>query len=227
MQNNKTGCSIGILIAIAALVVLLFAFKNLFWWFLGIIGFILFVGVVLLLIYNSREKKKKEQLVTDGITVGDVDAYILKSSSKLQAIRRSYYKLKDDDMRKELDLISDRFKKISKIIKDDPTDFKAARRYLNTMLTSLETIVTQSVRLFESPELSEEGQTTLKNAKEGMELLRHSADKQINKLFENNILELDVELEVLKKSLAARGLTGNENGNNTGMDKNKEGESHE
>ncbi|MCD6322320.1 MAG: 5-bromo-4-chloroindolyl phosphate hydrolysis family protein [Clostridiales bacterium] len=207
MQNNKTGCSVGLLIVVAAVIVLLFAFKNLFWWLIGIITFIIIMGAAFLLIYNSKEKKKKEQVVTDGITVGDISAYILKSESKLQSIRRNYYKLKDDDMRKELDLISDRFKKITKIVKDDPTDFKVARRYLNAMLTSLETIVSQSVKLFESPELSEEGKASLKNAKEGMQLLRESANNQINKLYENNILELDVEIEVLKKSLAARGLT--------------------
>ncbi len=218
MQNNKTGCSIGLLIAIAALVVLLFAFKNLFWWFLGIIVVVIFAAIVLLLIYNSREKKKKEKLVTDGVTAGDVDVYIHKSESRLQSIRRNYYKLKDDDMRKELDLISGRFKKITKIIKDDPKDFKVARRYLNTMLSSLETIVTQSVKLFESPDLSEDGKASLDNAREGMALLRESADTQINKLFENNILELDVEIEVLKKSLAARGLTDNSGKENKEME---------
>ena len=225
MQNNKTGCSIGLLIAVGALVVLLFAFKNLFWWFLGIIIFIIAATLVLLLVYNSREKKKKETLVTDGVTVGDVDAYIHKSESRLQAIRRNYYKLKDDGMRKELDLISDRFKKIAKIVKDDPTDFKAARRYLNTMLSSLETIISQSVKLFESPNLSAEGTGSLSKAKEGLVLIRESADKQINKLYENNILELDVEIEVLKKSLAARGLTGINTGNNNDIE--KEGDNNE
>lgn len=225
MQNNKTGCSIGVLIAVAAMVVLLFAFKNLFWWLIGIISFVVIIGAILLLVYNSKEKKKKEKIVTDGITVGDVSAYILKSESKLQSIRRNYYKLKDDDMRKELDLISDRFKKITKIIKDDPTDFKVARRYLNTMLTSLETIVSQSVKLFESPELSEEGKASLTNAKEGMQLLRESANIQINKLYENNILELDVEIEVLKKSLAARGLTEGVSGNKDSIE--VKGENHE
>lgn len=225
MQNNKTGCSIGLLIAVAALVVLLFAFKNLFWWLLGIIIFLVVAGAILLFVYNAREKKKKEELVTDGVTVGDVDAYILKSESRLQAIRRNYYKLKDDDMRRELDLISDRFKKISKILKEDPTDFKAARRYMNTMLMSLETIISQSVKLFESPNLSEEGKESLVKAKEGLVLIRESADKHINKMYENNILELDVEIEVLKKSLAARGLTNEISGNNESI--NAEGENNE
>lgn len=225
MQNSKTGCSIGLLIAVAALVVLLFAFKNLFWWLLGIILFLVASGAILLVIYNAREKKKKEELVTDGVTMGDVDAYIHKSESRLQSIRRNYYKLKDDDMRRELDLISDRFKKIFKILKEDPTDFKAARRYMNTMLMSLETIISQSVKLFESPNLSEEVTESLTKAKEGLGLIRESADKHINKMYENNILELDVEIEVLKKSLAARGLTDGTPGNN--RDTEREGENNE
>ena len=225
MQNNKTGCSIGLLIAVGVLVVLLFAFRNLFWWLLGIIVFVVAAAFILLLIYNTRERGKKGKIVTDGVTVGDVDAYIHKSESRLQAIRRNYYKLKDDDMRKELDLISDRFKKIAKIVKDDPTDFKAARRYLNTMLSSLETIISQSVKLFESPNLSAEGAGSLGRAKEGLALIRESADKQINKLYENNILELDVEIEVLKKSLAARGLTDTNTGDNNDIEKG--GKNHE
>jgi 5-bromo-4-chloroindolyl phosphate hydrolysis protein len=225
MQNSKTGCSVGFIIVIAAVVVLMFAFKNLFWWLLGIVLFFIAAVVVALLVYNSREKKKKARIVTDGVTAGDVDEYILKSNSKLQSIRRNYYKLKDDGMRRELDLITDRFKKITKIIKSDPTDFKAARRYLNAMLSSLETIVSQSVKLFESPNLSSDGIDSIEKAKEGLALIRESADKQINKLYENNILELDVEIEVLKKSLAARGLTVDDIGNKEDIE--KEGENDE
>ena len=225
MQNSKTGCSVSFLIVIAAAVVLMFAFKNLFWWLLGIVLFLVVAVVVALLVYNSREKKKNERIVTDGVTAGDVDEYILKSGSRLQSIRRNYYKLKDDGMRRELDLITDRFKKISKIIKDDPTDFKAARRYLNAMLSSLETIISQSVRLFESPGLSTDGADSIEKAKEGLSLIRESADKQINKFYENNILELDVEIEVVKKSLAARGLTEGTSGNNENIG--KEGETDE
>jgi len=225
MQNNKTGCSVGFIIVIAAVVVLMFAFKNLFWWLLGIVLFLVVAVAIILFVYNSREKKKKEKIITDGVTAGDVNEYIHKSGSRLQAIRRNYYNLKDDGMRRELDLITDRFKKISKIIRDDPKDFKAARRYLNAMLSSLETIISQSVKLFESPNLSLEGSVSLDKAKEGLALIRESADKQINKLYENNILELDVEIEVLKKSLAARGLTDINKGNNYDIENG--GEKHE
>lgn len=225
MRDNKTGCSVGFILVIAAVVILMFAFKNLFWWLLGIVLFLVALVVVGFLVYNSKEKKKKEKIVTDGVTAGDVDEYIRKSSARLQAIRRNYYKLKDDEMRRELDLISDRFKQITKIIKEDPTDFKVARRYVNAMLSSLEVIISQSVRLFESPNLSEDGAASLAKAKEGLVLLKESAEKQINKLYENNILELDVEIAVLKKSLAARGLTVGNSGNNTS--KEVEGENNE
>jgi hypothetical protein len=39
-----------------------------------------------------------------------------------------------------------------------------------------------------------------------MRILRRATRSQINKLYENNILDLDVELSVLKKTLSARGL---------------------
>jgi 5-bromo-4-chloroindolyl phosphate hydrolysis protein len=109
-------------------------------------------------------------------------------------------------MQKELDAISNQFRQIFKIIKEDPKDIKNARRYMNTTFLSLSTIVNQSVQLFQVPNLSDEAKASLKNAKEGMRMIREATDKQINKFYENNILDLDVELAVLKKSLSARGL---------------------
>ena len=74
------------------------------------------------------------------------------------------------------------------------------------MLSSLERIISQSVLLFDAPSITQEGKDALNNAKEGLVLLRKATDSQINKFYQNNIMDLDVELEVLKKTLSARGL---------------------
>jgi 5-bromo-4-chloroindolyl phosphate hydrolysis protein len=149
---------------------------------------------------------RKKKVVAEGMTVADVDNIIKQSNAQLQEICRNYYKLKDPEMQKELDAISNQFRQIFKIIKEDPKDIKNARRYMNTTFLSLSTIVNQSVQLFQVPNLSDEAKASLKNAKEGMRMIREATDKQINKFYENNILDLDVELAVLKKSLSARGL---------------------
>jgi 5-bromo-4-chloroindolyl phosphate hydrolysis protein len=109
-------------------------------------------------------------------------------------------------MRREMDLLTDRYKQIAKIVKGDPSDFKPARRFIDTMLSSMDRITNQSVQIYNSPEITEDGRKALDKARESLVLLRTAADNQIAKFNDNNILELDVELEVLKKSLASRGL---------------------
>lgn len=201
MNDSKRGCSAASLVFLVIAVAVFIIFRNLFWWVLGFMVLLIVILGVALIIYNSKQKKKREELVADGITAGEVTDYFRDADQRMQSVRRNYFKLKDDNMRQELDNITDRFKKISVIVKDDLSDFKKARRYLNTMLSSLETIVDQSVRLFNVPEKSEEIAASLGKALEGMVLLRQSADKQIDKLHQNNLLELDVEIEVLKKLL--------------------------
>ncbi len=206
MSNSKAGCSAGIFVAIAVFVILLFAFKNFIWWFLGISAVLIILAAILLFNYNKKNKKDKEALVAEGVTKGAVDSYLAQSSARLQSIRRNYYKIKDEDMRREIDLLTDRYKQIAKIVKDDPADFKPARRFVDTMLSSMDRIVNQSVQIFNSPEISPSGREALDKALESLVLLRNAADRQISRFNENNILELDVELEVLKKSLVSRGL---------------------
>ncbi|MFO7612307.1 MAG: 5-bromo-4-chloroindolyl phosphate hydrolysis family protein [Clostridia bacterium] len=213
MKNSKAGCSVGFLVAAAIFIIVLFAFKNLLWWMLGILVVFAISASVMLAVYNSRQKKMKKRFVTEGVTEGDVDRFISESNLRLQSIRRNYYKLRDDGMRKELDLISDRYKQITRIIKEDPADFKSGRRFINLLLTSLERITDNAVRIFESSVTGISDSVAVANAYESLVLLRVSAENQMDKFNQNNILELDVELEVLKKTLAARGLLDDKTNN--------------
>ena len=205
MQDGKTGCSAAVIVIIGVVALLLILTGLMKWVLIG--AGLLVAGIIaLLLVLNHKDKMRKKEIVAEGMTVADVDTIIKKSNAQLQEIRRNYYKLKDPEMQKELDAISNQFRQIFKIVKEDPSDIKNARRYINTTFASLSTIVNQSVQLFQAPNLSDEAKASLNNAKEGMRMIREATDKQMNKFYENNILDLDVELAVLKKSLSARGL---------------------
>lgn len=206
MGDSRKGISGGLFFLIIIAVVLFIFFRNIFFWVIGIAGVIIAILVIALITSSYEGKRKKEKRVAEGLTTDDIDGYIRNCKDKLQQIRRNYYNIDDLKMREELDAISDLFRKIFKIIKEDPKDFKMARRFLNTVLTSLERIIYQSVVLFEAPSLDESGKAALESALESMRILRRATNSQINKLYENNVLDLDVELSVLKKTLSARGL---------------------
>ncbi len=222
MPEKGSGCSIAGIAIIAAIVIGVVVFRDFFKWILIIGGILIIAFVALVVVLNQKDKKKKQEIVAEGMTAGDVDKVLKDSNAKLQEIRRNYYKLKDSDMQKELDLISDQFRQIFKIVKEDPKDIKSARRYINATFSSLSTIVSQSVKLFEAPNLSDDAKKSLQNAKEGMALIREATDKQINKFYENNILDLDVELAVLKKSLSSKGLLTESSAQNNETESRKE-----
>lgn len=217
MQDKKSGCSLLGIVAVVVVVAAMIIFSDFIKWILIGFGIIVAGLVVLIIVLGQKEKKKKKEIVAEGMTLGDVESIINESNARLQALRRNYYKLKDTEMQKELDLISNLFRQMFKIVKEDPKDIKAARRYINATLSSLETIITQSVALFDAPSLTGEAQQTLKSAAEGMAMIRKATEKQINKFYENNVLDLDVELTVLKKSLSSRGLLEEEKDEETSV----------
>ncbi len=205
-MEDRKGCGVSVLIILGVGLILFLIFNTLFWWILGLIGILVVAVIVLLIVMNAKDKKRKQEKVADGITLGDVESYIADCERQLQDIRRHMYKLKDSDMREELDQISTLCRKLFRQLKDDPKDMRVVRRFMDTMLPSLDRIVNQSVVLFGNPSPDEESKRALAEAKEGMTLLRKAIEAQSSKLNENNILDLDVEVNVLKKTLAARGL---------------------
>ena len=145
-------------------------------------------------------------MVLEDVTKGDIDDYIKKSNIRIQNLRKYYYKLKEDDVRVLLDNVTESAKKIIRILKEDPRDYKAIRRFLNITLESSEKILSQSAQLYSVENPNEKTKKGLKDAKEGMEVLSTAINNQINKLYDNNAMDLDIELKVLKKILSAKGL---------------------
>ena len=70
-----------------------------------------------------KKQNSRKTMVLEDVSKGDVEDFIKLSTSRIQNLRRYYYRLKEDDMRASLDKITENLKKIIKIIKEDPRDF--------------------------------------------------------------------------------------------------------
>ena len=97
-------------------------------------------------------------------------------------------------------------KKILDILKEDPRDFTAIRRFMNITLDSSEKILNQSAQLYTIESPGEKTKEAWDDAKEGLELISTAVENQISKLYDNNAMDLDIEVKVLKKVLGAKGL---------------------
>ena len=171
---------------------------------------ILIVAAALIAIFavisQARKKKKRKEMVLEDVERGTIEDYIKQSSSQIQNLRRYYYKLKDEDIRLSLDNVTEGLKKIIKILKEDPRDFKAVRRFMNLALESSDKILAQSSQLYTIENPNEKAKKSIQDAKEGLDALSTAINNHINKLYDNNALDLDIEVKVLKKLLSTKGL---------------------
>jgi len=191
-----------IIFVIGAIVLTIVFFK----YFLIALGIIIaIIGVFALSKYIKR-KNRRNQMVSDNVFKGNIEDYIKQIKTKIQNLRRYYYKLKDEDMRTLLDNVTVGMKKIVSILKEDPRDYKAIRRFLNITIDSTDKILSQSAQLYSIENPSDNTLEGLKNAKEGLNLLSSAINNQINKLYDNNAMDLDIEVKVLKNVLGAKGL---------------------
>ncbi len=193
---------IEIIFVIGAIVLAVVFFK----YFLVILGIALVLIIAAAIVKYIKKQNGRKTMVLEDVSKGDVEDFIKESTSKIQNLRRYYYRLKEDDIRTSLDKLTENLKKILKIVKEDPRDYKAIRRFLNLTLESSDKILSQSAQLYSVENPTEKTQKAITDAKEGLELLASSANKQINKLYDNNAMDLDIELKMLKKLLSAKGL---------------------
>jgi len=188
-----------IIFVIGAIVLTIVFFK----YFLIVLGVVVALIAVIAVVRYMKNQNLRKEMVLEDVSKGDVEDFIKHSESRIQNLRRYYYKLKEDDIRNSLDKTTDGLKKIIKIIKEDPRDYKIIRRFLNITLDSSDKILAQCANLYSVESPNDNTKKGIEDAKEGINLISTAVNNQINKLYDNNAMDLDIEL---KKVLSAKGL---------------------
>lgn len=208
MKNKSSGVP-GIVVAVG--LVILFLFSRRFFPSLStilLVGFgiilALVVLIVVLVIYFSRKKPDNK----DGSQPAEnVNAILSKGRANLMELRRLGMRIKNPEVRglgEEICRIIDR---ILRTLKDQPEDITRVRRFFNYYLPTLGNILLKYVRVEESgisaPEMTESTVACLRDIRTAME-------KQYQNLFEDDILDLSVEMETLTRICRRDGLLSDE-----------------
>ena len=85
-------------------------------------------------------------------------------------------------------------------------DIKRARQFVNYYLDSTVKIVTRYVELSNTQVITPETEKSLKKVEELMRTVKVSFEHQLQQLLEDDLLDLDTEVEVLKKTLKMEGM---------------------
>jgi ABC-type transporter Mla subunit MlaD len=210
MKDNSSGIT-GIL-GIAVCVALFLAARKFFpslatlmLWLVGIAGVVIVVLIGLVIYFSVTGNKEKND--------PDSPAAILsKARANLMELRRMQVEIKNREIANLCRELTDIGDKILSALKQNQEAVSDARQFLNYYLPTLGKILTSYVRLEESGSMTEElRNSTVTHLGE----IKKAMEKQYNSLFDDDKLDLTVDMEALTLACRRDGLLEKEEGENT------------
>jgi len=204
-MNQKSSGLMGLLGVIAAVIVLLAARRyapdlaNVLLFMIGICMVLLVMLVIAVLYFALRKPKKtEEQKVAE-----EVYTVIKNGRQNLMGLRRMSMEVKNAHVRTLSTEICGSIEKILRTLKERPEQLGSLRQFFNYYLPTLEKILVKFREIEASGVPTEE---VTGNTIECMENIKIAMEKQYRNLFENDILDLTVEMEVLTQICKRDGL---------------------
>lgn len=211
MDNKYAGGIIGAIVCVAALMLLASselslggAFKALLT-AAAIIAVLLIVLVAVIMYFafkkSPNDKNAKPKLSQEG-------AEVLKNGREsLSQLRSMAMRIKNTVIRTKSMQVCRSAEKILGILKEKPDKIASARQFLNYYLPTLGTILTKYERI-------ERGQVHIDEATEKvssyLDDINGAMEKQYKRLFDDELLDMTVEMEAMTMACRRDGLIGDE-----------------
>lgn len=208
MKDNSSFGIIGFGAVVAA--ILFFTAKGLFPVLTGILkAFIGIVAVgmivvVIAVVYFAFRKSDGKQADDEK---SKLNAQLAKGRTGLMELRNIGLRIKNDEVRKLNDEICKTVDKILSTLKKQPEDIKKMRQFFNYYLPTLTNILKKFVAIEESGVPAENiVQSTINCLGD----IRKATEKQYAALFDNDMLDMTVEMEALTVACKRDGLLTDE-----------------
>ena len=209
MDKKPSGCLGSMLSFVGFVAVLLLLrrfFPSLWSVLLGIAGFVLLliaalVALILWLVFRKPKPGSPEAVRAENKQI------LSKGHSRLAELRRLGMRVKNAEIRTLNTRICASADKILKTLKEKPESIPSVRQFLNYYLPTLGGILTKYVRVEESGVPSGElVQSVIAHLGE----IQTAMEKQYANLFEDDMLDLSVEIEALTLACKRDGLLSDE-----------------
>mgnify|MGYP002512767392 FL=1 len=162
---------------------------------------LLFVVLLVALVVFFAFRKPKGM---SGNTIsGDIDTILAKGRSNLLELRQLTTRLKNQQIRSLSGDVCGIIDKILKALKEQPEDIPTVRRFFNYYLPTLGGILLNFLRLEKSGVPAAD---TTEKVLACLSDIRIAMEKQYANLFDNDKLDLTVEMEVLRQMCKQDGL---------------------
>ena len=168
---------------------------------LSIITFILSRKIITKIILARTKSGKKTLLPTEEKAQIVADDGI----SRLKQVRSNTSKISNNDVASKIQEICKVGLEIFKNIKEHPEDLRKARQFTNYYLDATENIVQKYIELSPRREMSPEIGKSLEDVESSLDMIKSTYDKQLANLMTNDVLDLNTEITVLKKTIKLEG----------------------
>ena len=169
-----------------------------------------FFGIVtwfaVLIIVKPPRTKLEIKLAGTGITPEMLEEAINEGMQKYNVLGSYLNEIDNPVIRQKIEDISKIVKDILDDLKTDPKDLKAARRFFTYYLDTTIKIIKQYIDLSHQTDFSDDVKKTLKRVEDLLDTIKKAFEKQLAKLLENDVINLDTELSVLEKTIKMEGL---------------------
>jgi 5-bromo-4-chloroindolyl phosphate hydrolysis protein len=147
-----------------------------------------------------------EEFVCEGITRGELKRIVRNGKEQVKRIEDVALKIMKHNVRVDILEICATANDIFDDFVRDPKDIKIARRFTLYYLDTTERIVTKYYQLSNVPYLSDDAKATLKNVESTLVMIKDTFRKQLKKLTENDVMDLDAEIKVLRNTIKQEGI---------------------
>jgi 5-bromo-4-chloroindolyl phosphate hydrolysis protein len=169
----------------------------------GIAGFISF-GAALLIFHSLSQPNTSIDVQT---TSDEFYQNTLEEGyQKVEKIRLEVQKINDLKMKSQGEELVEICDKILQKLKEDPKDMKAVRQFFTYYLDALLNILQKSNQISKNGLKGEEVTRIHIQMNQHLDSLKKIFEDKLNKLLEDDFMDLDIELQMLNKMMKAEGI---------------------
>jgi 5-bromo-4-chloroindolyl phosphate hydrolysis protein len=170
----------------------------------GILGGIagLIAGIF---IFRPGKKADPGYIRVQGMSKEIFEQTLREGNEKLSTLRTLTIKVRDREIKRKANHICDLTKLILDDIEKDPDDLRPARSFLNYYLDAAVKILESYNDIVVNQISSKEVDEIPTKVDRNLGTLEEAFEKQLAKLMENDVMDLDTELTVLEKTLEMEG----------------------
>ncbi|MGH7002924.1 MAG: 5-bromo-4-chloroindolyl phosphate hydrolysis family protein [Alphaproteobacteria bacterium] len=156
--------------------------------------------------YGLDARGEKGVAVDSGVSVEEVQAALAEANGRIGAIEEASKRLTGAtayELRRKIREVVTAASKVLQLIEEDPRDLRRARKFLNVYLDGAKTVTenyASTAAKAPSPEMESRFRAVLDD-------MQKTCEEQYAKLLENDTLDLDAQIEVLKLRLTKEGLS--------------------